>query len=78
MKIKCNNCNKITEIDIVWDLDYLNPDMVDMGDNGIVFDFVVYCEHENEEGIECGQQFDINVPVNVTDEWVHVEQEECE
>lgn len=78
MEITCNKCGKTTIVDIVWDLDYLNPDMVDMGDNGIVFDFVVYCEQEDEEGNECGHQFDINVPVNVTEEWVHVEQEECE
>ena len=78
MEITCNKCGKKTEIDILHDLDYLNPDMVDLSDETLLFDFVVYCEQEDEEGDECGHVFEIQVPVVVTSEWVHVEQEECE
>ena len=62
----------------IQDFDYLNPDMMDKSDETLLFDFTVYCEYLDEEGDECGQEFEIQVPVVVTSEWVHVEQEECE
>ena len=69
---------KKTEIDILDDLDYLNPDTVDLADNTLTFYFTHYCEYLDEEGDECGHEFEIEVPVVITSEWVHVEQEECE
>jgi len=77
MEITCNKCGRITEIDI-QDFDYLNPDMMDKSDETLLFDFTVYCEYVDEEGEECGHEFEIQVPVVVTSEWVHVSQEECE
>lgn len=78
MEITCNRCGRITEINILDDLDYLNPDMVDLADNTLTFYFTHYCEYLVGEGDECGHEFEIEVPVVVTSEWVHVSQEECE
>ena len=70
MEITCNKCGRQRDKH-TRDLDYLNPDTVDLADNGIVFDFTHVLRTLDEEGDECGHEFDINVPVNVT-EWVHV------
>ena len=63
MEITCNKCGRTTEINILDDLDYLNPDMVDLTDNTLTFYFTQYCEYPDEEDDECGHEFEIEVPV---------------